>query len=89
MKTQTQPVLIPPPPIPPGRVAAGQFDDARQPSRRSASFLFEVWCELRHIKWPHNEIGAIGATIVFLMFFAALISGASALADSVLRAFGL
>lgn len=88
MKTQTQSIL-PPPPIPPGRVALDLSGDAPQPSRNAANFWCEVRRELSAMTWPSGLSGAVGATIIVLGFFAVSIASASAFIGGVLRVLGL
>ncbi len=91
MKTQSSPILVPPPPMPPGRVAAGFSGDQRQPSRReTANFLAEVWREIRRIDWPqHRDIVAATVVILGLLgFFVLYLYSAGTALSEVLRLMG-
>ena len=92
---KTCPALVPPPPVPPNRIAtaAASPEPSRQPSiiMTSKSFLQDVWAELRDVVWPtKSDVFAMsGVTIGLLGFFALFMSGLDWLTSATFYAIGL
>lgn len=64
MKTLSSPVLVPPPPVPPGRNASGAADDGpARGGRKAHSLLDDMWLELRRIEWP-SRVEVVAGSLV-------------------------